>query len=136
MQQFDSCCAVDIWLTMPISARGGEASTSGRAATAKKLAFAQENGDRELYRWANAIIRGAGTGFCLRAGIHVLSWLFALAVKSRRRRIMAAPLRTLLDQLLDTIRYTLFLGSLSGVYVGVDEGIANLLGRKRCEVDS
>lgn len=110
-------------------ARGGEVSTSGRHGL-KKIAFSHNEGAREWYRLQNAVVRGSGAGFCLRGGIHLLSWLFALVVKSRRKRLLEAPLRTLIDQVLDTIRYTIFLGSLGGVYVGVDEGIANFFGRK------
>ena len=117
----------------PANVRGGEASTSSEKFE-KQLVFAQEDGDREWYRLANAIARGAGTGFCIKGGIHLLSWIFALVVKSRRKRLQEAPLRTLLEQALDTVRYTVFLGSLGGVYVGVDEGIANIFGRKRYDI--
>ena len=113
------------------AARTGEVSTSGRSAGVRKTAFAHEEGHRELYRLMNAVVRGAGAGFCLKGGLHILSWLLALISKSRRQRLTRAPLKTLLEQFLDTVRYTLFLGSLGGVYVGVDEGIANTWGRQR-----
>ena len=86
---------------------------------------------RAWYRFLNASVRGAGAGLCLKGGLHLLSWLFALLSKSRRNRLLLSPLRVLLDQFKDTLRYTLFLGSLSGIYVAADEGIAHYYGRQR-----
>lgn len=110
--------------------RTGETSTS--YATSEHLRpFLSEIGPREFSRFANACLRGAGVGFCLRGGLHLLSWVAALLSHSRRHRLALDPLKKIIEQILDTVRYTLFLGSLSGIYVGVDEGIANALGRER-----
>ena len=110
-------------------ARTGETSTSDQAEN--KSLRKGGHGAREIYRIINAIIRGAGAGFCIRGGLHLLSWIFAVFSRSRRKLLLAEPGKHIIDQLLDTFRYVLFLGSLSGVYVGVDEAIANRLGRKK-----
>jgi hypothetical protein len=114
--------------------RSGEgASTSGRDdGNAIGQSHAKKDVSREWYRFLNAVIRGAGAGLCLRGGLNLLSWLFALLSKSRRNRLALNPLRVLLDQFIDTVRYTLFLGSLSGVYVAADECLAHQFGRQRC----
>lgn len=122
-------------------ARGGEASTSGREDGSshetssrpmlKRLAFLRAQGDREWHRLGNAVIRGAGAGLLLKGGLNLLSWVLAIFSKSRRRHLWANPLKMVVEQVLDTLRYTLFLASLSGVYVGSDEGIAVAFGRKR-----
>lgn len=111
-------------------ARKGETSTSYEALH-KHIDANSHKGDREALRLLNACIRGAGAGLCLRGGLHLLSWVFALFSRSRRNRLTLDPLGSIFEQILDTIRYTIFLGSLSGVYVGVDEGIANAYGRQR-----
>ena len=102
-----------------------EPSTSGRP-------IADEEED-ELFRVAgrlgNAIIRAAATGCAVRGGIHALSWIFALLLKSKSEKKRRQ--KTLLGALEDTVRYTAFLGSLAGVYVSVDEGLAWLFGRRR-----
>lgn len=116
--------------------RGGEASTSGAGGKKsrsmyKRLAFLREEGDREWHRLGNAIVRGAGAGLCLKGGLNLLSWILALFNPARRRYVFASPFKILFEQVVDTLRYTLFLGSLSGVYVGTDEIIAVSLGRKK-----
>jgi len=98
--------------------------------------LANNNEYRAWYRFLNASVRGAGAGLCLRGGLHLLSWFFALLSTSRRKRLLLSPLRVLLDQFVDTVRYTLFLGSLSGVYVAADESIAQRFGRQRYTVNS
>ena len=112
-------------------ARGGPASTSGRSHLRKRIAFAREEGAREWHRLGNAVVRGAAVGMCLKGGLNVLSWVLALLSPSRRRYLLASPFRTLFEQILETLRYTLFLASLSGTYVGADESIAVFFGRKR-----
>ena len=106
--------------------RTGETSTSQRSTV-----ISESDKSRQFARLSNAIIRGAGTGLCIRGGLHLLSWIFALFSRSRRNKLALDALRAILQQILDTIRYTLFLGSLSGVYVGVDESIANRYGRQK-----
>ena len=113
-----------------------EVSTSGRhhvspTSGKKKLTFAPETKHREFYRILNAIIRGGGAGFALKGGLHIISWVFALIIRSRRQQQLQTPFRILVEQIKDTLRYTCFLASLSGLYVGADEGIAHFFGRKR-----
>lgn len=110
-------------------ARTGDTSTSGQ--DEEKSLQGHHSNSREIDRIVNAVVRGAGAGLCIRGGLHLLSWLFALFSRSRRRLLLTDPFRSLLDQLVDTFRYILFLGSLSGIYVGADEAIANRFGRQR-----
>lgn len=77
----------------------------------------------------SAVVRGACTGFCLRGGLHILGLLLALLLRKRKQK--QARSRNVLGVLRDTMGYTAFLGSLAGVYVAVDEGIAAVLGKKR-----
>ena len=102
-----------------------EASTSGRSEFDEESELVRVAG-----RLGNAIVRAAATGCAVRGGIYVLSWVFALLLKSRSEKRRRQ--KTLLGALEDTARYTAFLGSLAGVYVSVDEGLAWLFGRKRC----
>ena len=37
-----------------------------------------------------------------------------------------------MEQLRETLRYSMFLGTFAGVFVAMDEGIANTLGKQRC----
>ena len=104
----------------------GETSTSYSAVRASESDKA-----RQRVRIANAVLRGAGVGLCIRGGLHLLSWIFALFSRSRRDRLASDPIRNILEQIVDTIRYTLFLGSLSGAYVGIDESVANRYGRQK-----
>ena len=110
-------------------ARTGETSTSSK--DAQLVLPSNKSSAREVSRILSAVIRGAGVGLCIRGGLNLLSWVFALFSRSRRNRLALDPLGSILEQILDTLQYTAFLGSLSGVYVGVDEGIANHFGRKR-----
>lgn len=82
---------------------------------------------RALYRWLNAVLRGATVGFCLRGGLHLVSLAFSLARRSERQRRE----QSLREKVVETGRYTAFLGALAGVFVGVDEGIAAAWGKAR-----
>lgn len=89
----------------------------------------QPEWQRRVNRLANAIIRGAGAGFCLRGGINFLAFVFALV--ARRRKAQQARRGNLRRQVQDTLRYTSFLGVFAGLYVSVDEGIAAIFGNRR-----
>jgi hypothetical protein len=58
-------------------------------AMSKTLRFSLEGGDlepeweRRLERFANAIVRGAGTGFCLRGGLNLVSLLLTSRMQCR-----------------------------------------------------
>lgn len=77
-------------------------------------------------RWSNAVVRGAVAGATLRGGLHLLGAL--LSNLSRRQRKRSLPASTAVE---DTLRYTAFLATLAGIYVGVDEGIAAVWGKQR-----
>ena len=105
----------------------GDGQTS-RILRALKSILSQPDRHRALYRWLNAVLRGAAVGFCLRGGLHVVSLAFALAStrKNRQRRQQSIG-----EKVAETGRYGLFLGALAGVFVGVDEGLAACWGRAR-----
>ncbi|KAK9806740.1 hypothetical protein WJX72_001016 [[Myrmecia] bisecta] len=84
---------------------------------------------RAWERLGNALVRGAFSGFCLRGGLHLVGLLFALVLKSRKKH--RAHSINLWQRLQDTLRYTAFLGSLSGVYVAADEAIAAVVGKRK-----
>ena len=92
-----------------------------------RTALAEPDQHRALNRWLNAVFRGAAVGFCLRGGLHVVSLAFALVTRSKRQRRE----QTLREKLVETGRYTAFLGALAGVFVGIDEGIAAAWGKAR-----
>ena len=92
---------------------------------ALQVSVKQFDHDRALSRLLNAVLRGAAIGMCLRGGLHLLK--FILSIVMRRKRT-SAPVS---EMLADTLRYTGFLGTLGGVFVAVDEGIALLFGRDR-----
>ncbi|CAD7699855.1 unnamed protein product [Ostreobium quekettii] len=77
-------------------------------------------------RLATAVVRGAAAGLVLRGGLHVLTK--ALRAASGPGRGGGGGDR---DALLETARYTAWLGSLAGVFVGVDEGLAAIWGKER-----
>ena len=83
---------------------------------------------RALERLINASVRGAAAGLILRGGLHLVSQLVSLVVASKRKARRGLTLKQALD---DTLRYVAFLGSLGGVYVAVDEGIAAVFGKSR-----
>ena len=98
------------------------------AATIKALIdLHQFDHQRALTRYCNAVVRGAAIGFCLRGGLHLLKYLFALIL--RRKRGNRA--QTISEVFQDTLRYTGFLGAFAGVFVSVDEGLAALFGPER-----
>jgi hypothetical protein len=70
-------------------------------------------------------VRGAAFGLTLRGGLHLVGSLLT-AISKRRKRVV-----TVSAAVEDTLRYTAFLASLAGVYVGVDEGIAALFGKEK-----
>lgn len=80
---------------------------------------------RAIERLLAGVVRGAAIGLTLRGGLHLVGSLLAALSKSKRRSVAAA------DAVEDTLRYTAFLGALAGVYIGVDEGIAALVGKER-----
>ena len=83
---------------------------------------------RALSRWLTAVARGAASGFLLRGGLHLVSLaLLVLRQDERQRRE-----QSLWEKAVETWRYTAFLGSFSGVYVAVDEGLSRLFGKERC----
>lgn len=92
---------------------------------------------RAWERLLTASSRGALAGLTLKGGLHLLS--AAVRVLSRGAQQQQRPAGKnagrgrdpLTDALRDTVSYTLFLGSLAGVYVIVDEGLAAALGRER-----
>mmetsp|Transcript_5717 Transcript_5717/g.16345 ORF Transcript_5717/g.16345 Transcript_5717/m.16345 type:complete len:591 (+) Transcript_5717:231-2003(+) len=120
---------------------GGDRSSSGASGNgperklSKVLTFSphalviQPEWERRLQRLANAIVRGAGAGFCLRGGLNLVAFLFALV--ARRRKVQQARRGSLSAQWRDALRYTSFLGAFAGIYVSVDEGIAALFGNRR-----
>lgn len=71
------------------------------------------------------MVRGAAIGFTLRGGLHIVGSLLTAASKRRKRAV------TLQAAVEDTLRYTAFLASLAAVYIGVDEGIAALVGKDK-----
>lgn len=80
---------------------------------------------RAFDRVLAGVVRGAAIGFTLRGGLHIVGSLLTALSKRRKRAI------TLSAAVEDTIRYTAFLASLAGVYIGTDEGIAALFGKER-----
>lgn len=88
--------------------------------------------ERAWARYCNAIVRGAATGFCLRGGLHLLKFIFSIILRRKRN---ARP-QSVSDMIADTLRYTGFLGAFAGIYVSVDEGIAALFGKERCDESS
>jgi len=83
---------------------------------------------RAWTRYCSAVVRGAATGFCLRGGLHLLKFIFAL-ISARKRRTRSQSISEVFQ---DTLRYTGFLGAFAGVFVSVDEGLAALFGPERC----
>jgi hypothetical protein len=78
-----------------------------------------------LERLFAGVVRGAAIGFTLRGGLHIVGSLLT-AISKRRKRAVTLP-----AAIEDTLRYTAFLASLAGVYIGVDEGIAALIGKEK-----
>ena len=80
---------------------------------------------RACDRLLAGVVRGAAIGFTLRGGLHIVGSLLTAISKRRKRTV------TLSAAVEDTLRYTAFLASLAGVYIGTDEGIAALFGKER-----
>ena len=79
--------------------------------------------DRIKERFLTALSRGATTGCILRGGLTIFVSLLSLW-SSKKRTSMRHPFE-------EAVRMTLFLGSLSGIYVMVDEAIAAFWGKRR-----
>ena len=83
----------------------------------------RNEGDRIKERFLTALTRGTTTGCILRGGLTIFVSL--LSYWSAKKRTTARhPFE-------EVVRMTLFLGSLSGIYVVVDEAIAALWGKRR-----
>lgn len=93
----------------------------------RQVSFKDFDHERALIRCGNAVLRGAATGFCLRGGLSLLKFIFSII--SRRRR--GSRPQQLTDMLVDTLRYTGFLGAFAGIFVSVDEAIAVIFGKER-----
>lgn len=91
-------------------------------------AFEDPDLRRALSRWLTAVTRGAAAGFLLRGGLHLVSLALLVLRRNKRQRRE----QSLWEKAVETWRYTAFLGSLSGVYVAVDEGLSWLFGKERC----
>ena len=99
------------------------------SATIKALINLHEfDHQRAWTRYCNAVVRGAAIGFCLRGGLHLLKFLFALVLRRKR----STRSQSLSEVFQDTLRYTGFLGAFAGVFVSVDEGLAAVFGPERC----
>ena len=99
------------------------------SATVKTLIKLHEfDHQRAWTRYCNAVVRGAAIGFCLRGGLHLLKFLFALVLRRKR----SSRSQSLSEVFQDTLRYTGFLGAFAGVFVSVDEGLAAVFGPERC----
>lgn len=67
-------------------------------AMSKTLRFSLDGGDpeseweRRLERFANAVVRGAGTGFCLRGGLNLVGFQSRATVHLTRRKCAALTL--------------------------------------------
>lgn len=90
---------------------------------------AQTEWQRFRERATTALLRGAAAGLALRGGLHLLSK--AAALLSKGKKAQGSNSRHPFEE---TARYCAFLGSLGGVYVVVDEGIAALFGNERCSL--
>ena len=114
----------------------------------------QDDLERIQQRFITAATRGALMGMTMRGGFHVLSYALRLVVigQGGARRaggahnargvagmvgssqviVTAASVKTVLKKILkDTVQYGMFLGSFSGGYVALEEGIALGMGRER-----
>ena len=101
------------------------------SATIKALVdLHQFDHQRAWTRYCNAVVRGAAIGFCLRGGLHLLKFLFALIIRRKR----GTRSQSLSEVFQDTLRYTGFLGAFAGVFVSVDEGLAAVFGPERCSL--
>eukprot|EP00879_Flechtneria_rotunda_P007421 GHRR01007785.1.p1 GENE.GHRR01007785.1~~GHRR01007785.1.p1 ORF type:complete len:317 (+),score=77.84 GHRR01007785.1:584-1534(+) len=81
---------------------------------------------RAADRLFHGVVRGACIGLTLRGGLHLVGSILASASKKKRARSV-----TLAGALEDTLRFTAFLGTLAGLYIGVDEGISAVVGKGR-----
>ena len=111
----------------PIKQDSDKPSRCSATLRALQLSVEEFDHERALSRLCNAVLRGAAIGMCLRGGLHLLK--FILSIIMRRKRTSAPT--PVSEMLADTLRYTGFLGTLGGVFVAVDEGIALLFGRDR-----
>ena len=78
-------------------------------------------------RLGSAVVRGALCGLAVRGGLHTVSYLVSLLPRKRGARGGPTPA----ERLIESLRYAAFFGTFGGVYVGADELIAMLLGRKK-----
>ena len=87
---------------------------------------------RSVERFKTAVIRGAIIGGTLRGGLHFLGGaLHVLTNLKAKKGTKTQRAVGFSDAVADTIRYIIFFGSLSGVYVAVDEALSILLGKAR-----
>jgi hypothetical protein len=97
----------------------------------------QDELDRIRQRVVTAASRGAIMGMTMRGGFHVLSYALRLVVQNDPKRskgvvVTTQGVKDVVRKIIkDTIKYGMFLGSFSGGFVALDEGIALGLGREK-----
>jgi hypothetical protein len=110
----------------------GPSSTFSETLAALRTAVQCHDTDRAKRRLSDAIVRGAAAGLAVRGGLHLVSYVAGILLKSKRRKGSTSDGRpSLIDLLKDTARWGAFLSAFSGVYVSADEAIACLGGVKR-----
>lgn len=93
----------------------------------------QHDHNRAWLRFLNAVVRGGVSGALLKGGLHLARLLLALLF--RRRKQQTGTGLSSWEKLQDAARYAAFLGTFGGSFVAVDEGIAAVFGKRRCDLN-
>lgn len=112
-----------------MEAGGSHGGNSSNQEDNRPLDIPRSEWQRVRERAITALLRGAAAGLALRGGLHLLSKIAVLLSAREGRRVNESYPRHPVEE---TARYVAFLGSLGGVYVAADEGLAALIGKERC----
>lgn len=107
---------------MPVEKCGGTVPSGGDAYLEDGEVAYDDSIVRVLQRMHRASFRGAAIGLSLRGGLHAVTSAVS-AMRSRGSRQRPGP-----PKLVDTLRWTAFLGAFGAVYVAVDEALRKFVG--------
>jgi hypothetical protein len=89
--------------------------------------------DRAVDRFTVAVVRGATTGFAIRGGLNLASYLLRLVSTATKKKRHTKFRPSLVQLIKESLQWAAFLGAFSGTFVAADELVAFFGGRHRTQ---
>lgn len=89
--------------------------------------------NRAVDRFTVAVVRGATTGFAIRGGLNLASYLLRLVSTATKKKKHTNSRPSLVQLIKESIQWAAFLGAFSGTFVAADELVAFFGGRHRTQ---